>query len=76
MGSFFTDPPPTSEESPRLHDILDSTDIEELHEAFNQANQNKFDPKQLRDLLMKYKIYFTDKQFNSIFLKVGTFVPI
>lgn len=59
-----------SEHSPRIHDILSPDEIEELFELFNQALNNKLTPFQLRDLLTKYNIHFTDEQFETLFLKV------
>lgn len=59
-----------SAEPPRLH-TLSSNSIEELHDVF-KSYEGKLKPDDLRQALENHKLYYTDEQFERLFLKINT----
>lgn len=59
-----------NEETIKLHDLLEHEDIEKLYELFKKSKYEKFDAEELREILEQFNIFYTDKEFNVLFLKV------
>lgn len=55
----------------QLHQILTANDIEQLHDVF-KSREGKLSPEDLRRALEGYKVYFTDEDFERLFLKINT----
>lgn len=63
----------TFQETPKLHKILTKDDIDRIHRIFkNPSGEQKFSQTQLRNLLEQFKIYYTDTEFENLFLKINT----
>lgn len=58
------------EETIRLHELLNHQDIEKLYNLFKRSKYEKFDAKELRGILEEFNIFYTDTEFNVLFLKV------
>lgn len=58
------------EHTPRLNQILGIPDIAQFHENF--VLTNKLQPVQLRQLLAKCGIAFTEQQFLNLFMRINT----
>lgn len=52
-----------------LHDKFSKEDIEDLHSYFREC-KNSVDRDALRKLLGYYNLFFTEDQFENLFLKV------
>lgn len=59
-----------NEETVRLHELLEHEDIEKLYELFKNSRFEKFDAEELRGILEEFNIFYTDTEFNVLFLKV------
>lgn len=59
-----------NEDSVRIHELLGHEDIEKLYEVFKNSRYQKFDAAELRGILEEFNIFYTDKEFNVLFLKV------
>lgn len=59
-----------NEESIRLHELLEHQDIEKLYELFKKSRFEKFDAEELRGILEEFNIFYTEPEFNVLFLKV------
>lgn len=57
-------------DTPRLHDLLAIPDIEHFRGLF--VRNKSFTPLELRQLLLKFRIAFTEDQFTTIFLRINT----
>lgn len=60
-----------SSESPRLHKLLSAADIEEIRQT-DFADGRQLETWELRAVLGRYGIEFTDGQFERLFLRVNT----
>lgn len=70
-SEYFENPPQIiNEETIKLHELLEHEDIEKLYELFKKSKYEKFDAEELREILEKFNIFYTDKEFNVLFLKV------
>ena len=58
--------------NPRLHEKLTLQEIESLHEIFLNAKDQKFSPGELRNVLLRFNIHFTDDEYTNLFLKINT----
>lgn len=56
---------------PKLHRLLSVNDIEELNDYF-KSQEGKLTPAELRKALEKYRIYYTNEDFDVVFLKINT----
>lgn len=56
---------------PKLHRLLTLNDIEELSDFFS-SKEGKLKPIELKKALETYKIYFTEEDFQTLFLKINT----
>lgn len=62
-----------SVKSQQLHKILSSNEIENLHEIFCNAPNQKCDPIELRKILdQQFGIYYSDAEYENLFLKLNT----
>lgn len=59
-----------NEETIRLHELLNHQDIEKLYKLFKKSKYEKFDAEELRGILEEFNIFYTDIEFNVLFLKV------
>lgn len=57
-----------SDSTPRLHEVLGSAEIEQLHQMF--LDKPKMEPHHLRGVLRQFGMRFSDEQFQTLFLKV------
>lgn len=69
LPNIMSDTVLTQRITPRLHELLGIQEIEDFRAKFDQ-NQS-FSPHELRKLLLKYGVGFTEEQFKTIFLRVG-----
>lgn len=58
--------------TPQLHKKLTKENIERLHQHFKGHEMEKLDRRELRDTFEKFSIYYTDDEFENLFLKVNT----
>lgn len=58
--------------TPQLHKKLTKENIERLHQHFKGHVIQKLERSELRDIFEMFSIYYTDDEFENLFLKINT----